>query len=124
LELREVPGPPLKANEVIRVVCEEHTSTDFDYWVPAWAFTKLCLDLKTQANITLNKQYCTINVLKFKTLLPKAITIILGESAHSLISDSHLAIDSGFEYVAGGFTLSLNDWITSGLCDGMVSMSM
>lgn len=66
LELREKPGPPIRPNDVIRVVCKEHVSTDFDYWVPRWAFEKLCIDLKREFGYILCKQYCTINVLELK----------------------------------------------------------
>ena len=65
IQLREQSGPPIK-EDVLRTVCEEHINTSFDHWVPAWAFKKLCFDLKEQANVTLNKQYCTIKVLPFK----------------------------------------------------------
>ena len=66
MELREKQGPPLKENAVIRVACDEHsTNTSFDHWVSIWAFKKLCFDWE-KAGFILNKQYCTINILKLK----------------------------------------------------------
>ena len=66
MELRERQGPPLKEDNVIRVVCDIHSiDNSFDHWVPIWAFKKLCIDWQ-KAGYTLNKQFCTINILKFK----------------------------------------------------------
>ena len=67
VELRAEQGPPLKENNVLRVACPEHAAnTNFDYWVPFWAFKKLCIDWKNEADVILNKAYCTIKVLKLK----------------------------------------------------------
>ena len=66
VELREHSGPPLKENNVIRTACDKHSvNKSFDYWVPIWAFKKLCVDWENAGSI-LNKQYCTINIVKFK----------------------------------------------------------
>ena len=65
IELREKPGPALKENNVLRVVCEEHVDTSFDKWVPYWAFKGLCLEWKNKG-FTLNKQHCTIGVMLLK----------------------------------------------------------
>lgn len=66
IELREKPGPPLKENNVLRVICKEHINLNFDYWVPYWAFKGLCTQWANEG-ITLNKQYCTIGILQLKS---------------------------------------------------------
>ena len=67
IELRDRQGPPLKENNVLNVVCDEHaTNTSFDYWVPSWAFINLCNEWKKLANVTLNKSLCSINIIKFE----------------------------------------------------------
>lgn len=67
LELREKPGPPLIPNNVLRVACDIHSvDTSFDHWVPFWAFKKLVFDYKQQYGINLKKEYCSINIKKFK----------------------------------------------------------
>ena len=67
LELRDKPGPPLKENNVLRVACDIHSiDNSFDYWVPHWAFIGVCNEWKRKAHVILNKQYCTINIVKFK----------------------------------------------------------
>jgi hypothetical protein len=65
IELREVPGPPLKENNVLRVVCEEHVDTNFDTWVSVPAYKALCIEWE-KVGVKLNKQYCTIKVLELK----------------------------------------------------------
>jgi len=67
MELRDKPGPPIKENNVLNVACDIHSiETTFDYYVPLWAFKKLCVDWKQQAGIILDKKYCTIQIVKFK----------------------------------------------------------
>jgi len=68
LELRAQQGPPLKENNVIRLACDEHAKeTSIDYWVSNGAFMAVLSFWKREANITLIKKYCTINMLKLKT---------------------------------------------------------
>lgn len=62
LELRENPGPPLKENNVLRVICEEHINTNFDAWVPLLHYKALCAEWK-KVGVVLNKAYCTISIL-------------------------------------------------------------
>lgn len=67
IELRDKPGPPLKENNVIRTACDAHsTDKSFDYWVPHHAFISLCNTWRKETNIILRKEYCTINIVKFK----------------------------------------------------------
>ncbi len=66
VELREKPGPALKDNNVLRTVCEEHSkNNDFDYWIPHFAFKKLCDDW-SKAGFILQKHFCTILIKPFK----------------------------------------------------------
>ncbi len=65
LELRDKPGVPLKENNVLHFVCEEHINRNFDFWVPNWAFKGLCNEWKN-AGFILDKKYCTINIIPFK----------------------------------------------------------
>lgn len=66
VELREKPGPPLKENNVLRVACDIHSiDKSFDHWVPIWAFRRLVEEWK-KVDVTLRKEYCTINIKKFK----------------------------------------------------------
>lgn len=67
IDLREKPGPPVKKNNVLSVVCDIHSvETSFDSWVPVWAFKKLADDWRTKANVILDKRYCTITALKLE----------------------------------------------------------
>lgn len=65
LELREVPGPPLKENNVLRTICAEHVDTNFDTWVARPQFKALCIEWE-KVGVKLNKQYCTIGVMTLK----------------------------------------------------------
>jgi hypothetical protein len=62
VELREKPGLPLKEDNVLMLVCDEHSkNTSFDHWVPYEAFNYLCAEWKKQGYI-LAKPFCTINI--------------------------------------------------------------
>lgn len=66
LELREKPGPPIKENNVVALVCDIHSiDNSFERWVPLSAFHKLVNDYRKEG-ININRQYCSIQILKLK----------------------------------------------------------
>lgn len=66
IELREKPGPPLKENNVLYLVCDIHAvDNSFDRFVSYPAFKALCIEW-SKVGVTLNKRFCSINILKLK----------------------------------------------------------
>jgi len=66
-ELREKPGPPLQEDNVLHLVCEEHSkNTNLQYWIPYNEWQMLFYRWK-RLGYLLNKEFCNIHIKKLRS---------------------------------------------------------